>query len=365
MKKSYIPRETTDILKGVALILMFVHHLFTFPRWYVDGISYPELSEFAVKMQTPTEICVGIFAFLTGYFYAFRKPSFGYSLKKATDVWITYFVTYILMLIPAVALSVYNIENMRLESFGMNRYLMYFCWYVNFYIVSILLLPLYARLADKHFLWAYLAGIVLPVVLVNVVDKTVIPQQDYLEIVDSLEWFPLIAVGFIFARYEIFEKVFDAIFKNTVKYKVVRVLLYVSLLIFPFFANQILPQFEFIYVVNADILYAPLLIYGIVNLVNLIPFKKLFIPLQWIGKYSLLMWFIHCVFFNVLKPYTQWFLYLPKHPVLVVLWGLLICLIPAVILNFPLKYLLKGKNFLFDKVGNGIHALFSKKGEKV
>lgn len=362
--KSYIPRETTNILKGIALVLMFIHHLFTFPVWYVDSISYPELTQFAVVMRSPTNICVSIFAFLTGYFYVFAKPTFKYSLKKSTDVWLTYFVTYILMMIPALVLRVYNIENMRLESFGINRYLMYFCWYVNFYIVSIFLLPLFARLADKHILIAFMLGIAAPPVFVSVCHKGFITNQDVLEIISSLAWFPIVACGYMFARYSLFEKVFDKLFKQGIKHKALQIFVYSVLIVFAFVGRYKMPWIKFHLEWNADILYAPLLIYGVVNLVNLISFKKLFIPLQWIGKYSLLMWFIHCVFFNVLKPYTQWFLYLPGHPVLVVLWGLLICLIPAVILNFPLKYLLKGKNWVFDTIGNGIHALFSKKGEK-
>lgn len=46
MKNSYFSRETTGALKGIALILMFVHHFFTFPGWITCGVEYPWIQEF-------------------------------------------------------------------------------------------------------------------------------------------------------------------------------------------------------------------------------------------------------------------------------------------------------------------------------
>lgn len=68
MKTSYLDRPISDAIKGIALIFMFIHHFFTFPEWYVSGISYPELSLFARLFCWPLKICVSVFAFLTGYF---------------------------------------------------------------------------------------------------------------------------------------------------------------------------------------------------------------------------------------------------------------------------------------------------------
>ena len=70
---NYIEKEATNYIKGIALILMFVHHFFTFPKRYINGISYPYLSKFATLMCAPLKICVPVFAFLTGYFYYFSK----------------------------------------------------------------------------------------------------------------------------------------------------------------------------------------------------------------------------------------------------------------------------------------------------
>jgi len=71
--ESYFDKHTTNIIKGIALIFMFIHHMFTFPDAYIDGISYPALEPYAKWLCTPFNMCVAIFAFLTGYCYFFCK----------------------------------------------------------------------------------------------------------------------------------------------------------------------------------------------------------------------------------------------------------------------------------------------------
>ena len=96
-----------------------------------------------------------------------------------------------------------------------------------------------------------------------------------------------------------------------------------------------------------DFIYAPIMIYGLITTFDLIRFKKVLFPLSIIGKYSLLMWFIHSVFFNVSKEYTQPVLYYPHNPVLVLLWGLLLSLAVSFIVSYPINLINKIKNKLF------------------
>ena len=82
MKNSYFSRETTGALKGIALILMFVHHFFTFPGWITCGVEYPWIQEFTNQFCAPTDICVCLFAFLTGYLFFFSPGTLRYGLRK-------------------------------------------------------------------------------------------------------------------------------------------------------------------------------------------------------------------------------------------------------------------------------------------
>ena len=81
--KPYFDKETTDIVKGIALVMMFIHHFFMFPSWWIDGISYPLVAKVSSYLCTPTKLCVPVFCFLTGYFYFFnRHKTYAYSFRK-------------------------------------------------------------------------------------------------------------------------------------------------------------------------------------------------------------------------------------------------------------------------------------------
>jgi hypothetical protein len=73
-----------------------------------------------------------------------------------------------------------------------------------------------------------------------------------------------------------------------------------------------------------DVLYAPLLVYAMANVLPLLP-EMLRRLLGGMGRCALEMWLISCVFFNVSKAAYQPLLYLLKNPVLVTLWGLALC----------------------------------------
>lgn len=36
---SFINREETNIIKGVAIVLMIIHHIFTFPNLWIDSVA--------------------------------------------------------------------------------------------------------------------------------------------------------------------------------------------------------------------------------------------------------------------------------------------------------------------------------------
>ena len=97
INSNYIERQYTNAIKGFALILMFVHHFFCFPDRLVDGIEYSNIDSFAYIFHDITNVCVFLFAFLTGYFYYFtKKKTFKYSVRKASDIYINYLFVLVL-----------------------------------------------------------------------------------------------------------------------------------------------------------------------------------------------------------------------------------------------------------------------------
>ena len=84
-----------------------------------------------------------------------------------------------------------------------------------------------------------------------------------------------------------------------------------------------------------DIRYAPLFVFGMGKLLQSLRKTPLFPLLGKIGSQSMLMWFLHCLFFNVTKELTQPLIYAPRNPILVTLLALTTCYFAAVLIDKP------------------------------
>lgn len=91
-------REKTRILKGIALILMIIHHTSIPELWAVEGTGVYNYFQNQVYV---TKLCVWIFAFLVGYgfFYSANK-TLKYSLKRILLLIIPFWTMMFLMFIP-------------------------------------------------------------------------------------------------------------------------------------------------------------------------------------------------------------------------------------------------------------------------
>lgn len=336
---NYIEKDATNYIKGIALIFMFIHHFFTFPDWYIEGISYPYLSSFASLFCSPLKICVPVFAFLTGYFYYFSKnKKIRYSIKKSTDVWLAYIFVFFILLIPAILLGVYDfsIKSFVLELFALKRPTMIFCWYVVFYISTMFILPIYSRICIKAPCFCFLLFLALPSVAAGLLNKIVFGEATgILQIIDNLTWFPSVGIGYLFAKYRWFFEIKNLV---NIQNRILSTLISVLFIVFAMTAR---------YFSCPDIVCAPFFIFGIIEIYHNTKHKIIYKPLSIIGKYSLVMWLLHCIFFNQCKEYTQPILYFPKEPILVTLWGLVICLLVAIVIQIPINGIIKIKNRIF------------------
>ena len=74
---NYFDKESSIALKGIAIILMMLHHNFRdaslFSSYAVSFVPFSESS--VVKFSYACKICVSIFAFITGYglYLAYNK----------------------------------------------------------------------------------------------------------------------------------------------------------------------------------------------------------------------------------------------------------------------------------------------------
>ena len=349
----YFDRNMTDLLKGVALIFMFVHHLFTFPSWYIDSISYPELEAFAHIFCMPFKICVGIFAFLTGYTYAFqRNKSLRYSFRKILLFLSAYWVSYAVLLGFCAILGqpLPGLKAFVCELFALKRPIMSFCWYVSFYCLAMLILPLIAPAIEWNLLSGIALGVFAPVFI-----RGILPKIHILgEAIGSIpEWFPCVAIGWIFAQYHVFEQLFDRLFKEKIKFQWQNFILQAGIAFAAFLGRYVMPAFSFGSVstpwgdqnlsLNLDVVYVPFFVYAMVTILSMIAKcqvgRFLLELLKKIGQKSMLMWFLHCVLLNNCRRFFQRVIYFPHNPVLVILWALIFFYAMACIVNIPVEYL--------------------------
>lgn len=353
----FFNRDIIGVVKGIALILMFIHHFFTFPSWWVEGVSYPKLEVLAPYFCVPTKICVSIFCFITGYFYFFNKnQTYKYATRKISDLLISYWLVFLICAIPAaVWLSYpYSIKNIIMEAMALTYPTMIFCWYVEFYIAFMLVLPLI-----KKSLWrclyidVFLSFILIPIVCERILRYLSFPFDA--PTCQLASWFPMVLWGSIFARYNLFSEL-SRIHREIVRNKGLDVALTVFVILLapmgrwfaPNLTLKLITGYEL--AISMDILYVPVFIYAIVHFFRVVDSEVLNKIIGQVGKYSMLMWFFSCLFFGNSKAIFQPILYWPHNPFLVLLWGLLMCYGLSYLLQPVIRHLVLWKNnLLFQK----------------
>lgn len=221
--------------------------------------------------------------------------------------------------------------------------IMVFCWYVYFYIITMLLLPMISRISG--------AGGFLKDLLLCLWMFLFYYIKEYIQSgITYTLWstFPVVFCGFACGKNNIFKYISDYLDKITPQ--VFCVVVYVLCAIVCFLGRWMIPAFCFL---QMDIIYIPLFIFSILQLIRKSEYR--FALLNILGKYCLGMWFIHCVFFNVSKTTWQPILYAPYYPIFVIIWGCIICFSVSYIMNillFPVTVIV-GR--IIDNFGSQIY----------
>lgn len=67
-------KKITQMIKGVAILFMILHHVLIQEYWSVPGA--PILTRFEVGIGSVFKICVVMYAFITGYAFFILKKKF-------------------------------------------------------------------------------------------------------------------------------------------------------------------------------------------------------------------------------------------------------------------------------------------------
>ncbi len=341
MRKDFsFPKESSEVMKGIAILLMLFHHFFGFPNWYVEGISYIGLP---LRFNTAEyvlgqfgHICVGIFAFLTGYGMFFSYKS-GTGYKKVFKTILKFLICYWLILFGiAIPLHYFfgytTITPMLIfkNMFAYDTTLVPFAWYVRFYIGVMLTLPLINKIMPNKALCGILLCLIIPSFLNFCLGKVpginiyIIEGVSYL--MEYFLWLPCVLMGLCCGKYNLFEKIDKGLKKlKWVEHIVCVGLLLAILYLRAYKEDTIGVIFSF------DSFYVPIFVYICTKYMESVPkFIKKSVVL--LGKHSMNIWFLHSMFFfktSALMKYA----FFPKVSVLIILWVIVLCLPLSMMLN--------------------------------
>lgn len=145
-------KKNSTLIAGIAMILMLIHHLFNLKLYETNHVIPILINNYEVDAYLGKfgKICVGIFAFNTGYVF-FSKPNFydtwNKRFKRLFKFLISYWILCILFCLYGYCINepLPTIANFIKNLFGITtggNIQVTYAWYVYFYIEIIILYPI-------------------------------------------------------------------------------------------------------------------------------------------------------------------------------------------------------------------------------
>lgn len=322
------------VIKGIAITLMILHHgLGLPPQWFEEGLGYGQIylgsKELYMAVGNPLKICVSLFAFLTGYSCCMKKQflyeagleKFKYGIKKSWSLMIKYWAILFIVFYPMGYIINGHIPGMKELIFNVlcvHQRAVSFSWYVLFYAFCMCSVPILVRMVSNNKVIDFIGFPVLCTIIVNLLDKVVTTKWYLIDVVrDYFYWMPIVWVGYLFAHYNIFEKL---------SFKINSMLCLGLMVFIPILRGWRSELFR----LNLDVVYAPLYIIAILILVR--EGSVFYKAWMFLGKYSMYMWFLHALFFwEKTRPVFQPIVYGNQNIVVSILLLLGISLLMAII----------------------------------
>lgn len=329
-------RKTTSYIRVFALILMLIHHTWGFVGRIIEPMPLLLTNLFGLELHVIvgvlTKTCVTIFAFITGYFYAYNKnKTIVTSINKIKGLLKTYWLNLFLLLTPLAYVFGHrmSVGEFILHLFALNpdETILSYAWYVYLFIFAMLVLPFIVKIMNgnwkKDLLYLILIHYVL--YLLHFI-PSVLPFFWYQVGRNIYTFFPIILVGYYCGRHNIFQLLLD---KTRVTSPLIHgIIVGVFLLL-----RVILVQNQPLHV-NFDILITPFILYSLVMAVQPIKQTKYLSKIGFLDKHVTNIWFNHVIFNLVYTaPYLQPIIYYPVFAPFVLIIILAICLPLSIYVN--------------------------------
>lgn len=342
---SFISKEESKLLQGIAVSLMVFHHLFDFPdRIHVPYTFLLNFSFIGLESLLASfgRICVAIFAFNSGY--GMRKAAGdlsqyhllpGYK-SMASRLWNfaqRFWAVLFVFVGIGLLIGTYKWDTLTLLNSLLGRTFQYNAewWYIAQYIRFLLIFPL-LMVGLKLLNRIRFGNWIHSIVLVSLIIATVILPEAYRKV-----YLICFLCGCFFASVPVFERLDTFLSKRKFLY----IALSLCILGGVFVARTKLLGGAY------DFLFAPLFVFGFVGLLKCQPIRKcadLIFRLP--GKYSTYIWLTHTFFGYYLFQRLTFF---PKYSPLVFLWCMILSIISGWILESMLQLIHKGFRIIKER----------------
>lgn len=332
------------MMSGVAILMMLVLHLFSFPTWYLPEVSWDSpLGNIGNKITLIISefggICVTLYAMMTGYSLIVSSQSYNTFKKRLLRLLkflSSYWLACIIFIIygyttdnPLPTLQNFMLNLIGVQTGPTDEYInVSFGWYVTFYIEFILICPVLVKIFSTSRLYIDILSIISIIILVFCLKKI---SSDFIKCT------PFIACcsGIIVAKYDIFTKLHNRItshFSTIILLTLIATLVLVRMVFVNLHTNG---GRTWLFIIDCS--YS---IFAIILTLLCTEYfhrkKNLFIikVLRNLGILSMYIWFIHGIMYSgnkIIQPY----IYAAKEPIVI----FLSCLIFVMPLAMIFKYL--------------------------
>lgn len=297
------PKESSEVAKGIAILLMLFYHLFSDAQDnHIMEVNFSPLPEDLFLMIAKFgNICVSVFVFLTAYGISAKlynskeltlKDAYASSFKRAGKLFFNFFVVFAIVNLLWFKFFDYALlygagkqgvlafiaDALSLSHFFGTPTLNMTWWYMSIAYTLVFLVPLFACLCKKTGYPFLAAAFLIPFMF---------PMQN-----DISRYFFVMAFGITAAYGNWFEKILNS--KIPVA---LRAVLEIAFLVFSVFARENeFVQTNLLYLADAFFAFGIILFAG--DIIAAIPgVKQVF---AFLGKHSMNMYFTHTFFYLIL-----------------------------------------------------------------
>ncbi|BEL80155.1 hypothetical protein SM12BL3_14620 [Serratia marcescens] len=332
-----ISLQKSEMIKGVAIIMMLIHHLFAYPGRIAENITIYRISDFfniEYNVAGFFKICVPIFLFLSGYGFSTKKTiSFRYVIGKIKRIYISYWLAFAIFV--TIGIVFFQSERFSFDAITLMENLSGFkstyndeWWFFKLYVMDIFALPFIIKIDSKTLLIS-----AFPMVAIGKLLFIYGGAPDFIvEFLVSI--FPFVS-GLVFGRVYSGNEKNKSIIKIT---KLISITNPILLIIMSVLAYKMGKTMGLMFI-------SPLFVIFISTCINSLNYFTNSI-LMALGRNSLYMWLTHsfyCYYF------AQEFIFYPKYSLLIVIWLVIVSYLTSIVL-VKIERLVYNNNVMKNKI---------------